>query len=125
MLGQEFGEQSMHGSTPSSGEAAILATAHWIEGVILGGFDTSVATIVIAGTGLLMLQGRFPAAHAMRALLGCFILFSSAPIAAGLIALGHGDSGRGMAVTPPDPPAFDVPKSAPDHDPYAGASVPM
>ena len=110
-----------------SGSSAIVAAVRWLEGTLLGTVATSVAVIAVAWVGLLMLAGRLEVRRGLTVILGCFILFGAASIAAGV----RGAAGSGpaqAALTPPPqpipgpPPSSPLPKANPD--PYAGAAVP-
>ena len=103
---------------------SVLANAtQWVSSLLLGSVATTVALLAIAGAGLLMLAGCLPKRRAARLLLGCFILFSAATIANGIV----------QTLASPSPPPSQVeltlqytaatprPSSL---DPYGGASVP-
>lgn len=106
------------------GDETILAAVGWIEGTLLGTLATIVAILAVAGIGLLMLQGRFALRHGARVLLGCFILFGAASIAAGLRSLTGETAGPQIVDARPPAPAPPLPDQSPPYDPYAGASVP-
>lgn len=106
-----------------SGQAALPAAVVWIERLILGPLGTSIAVLAIAFVGFAMLAGRVDWRKGLRVVLGCFILFGAPAIVNELMALLRG---TGAEVANPTPPAeFAPPASAPQSDPYAGASVPM
>lgn len=120
------------GFTPAPGEADALAAAvTWVQDVLLGSVATTIAVVAIAAIGFLMLTGRLPVRRGLTVLLGCFILFGAASIAAGLRGVATAVPAAG--VTPPAPqptaaiglePALVEPPVAPvSGDPYAGASI--
>lgn len=100
-----------------------MGATEWLRGTILGSFAKSIAILAIAAIGFLMLSGRISARRGATTIIGCFILFSAAVIANGLVGA--------MAPPPPavaeaaPPPAYtpSMPRPA-SSDPYAGASVP-
>ena len=114
-----------------AGSSVLVAAVQWIEGSLLGTVATSVAAVCIAWVGLMMLAGRIDLRRAASVVLGCFILFGAASIAAGIrTAAGLGDPAPDGPpvfaaipyVPPPPPPAPPPPRRNPD--PYAGAAVP-
>jgi type IV secretory pathway VirB2 component (pilin) len=111
---------------PATYGSAIPAASGWIEGLLLGNVATGIGILAVAGAGLLMLQGHFPFARGLRVVLGCFILFGSGAIAAGLMGIARSDRQSVHVVEIPQGPAVPpAPASAaPNADPYAGASVP-
>jgi type IV secretory pathway VirB2 component (pilin) len=107
----------------ADGQSAILEAARWLEQLLTGSVGTTVATIVIAIAGIVMMQGHLAPRRAVTVILGAFILFGAPAIAAGIVAAAKGQrarSDRAVSVTPP--PA--LPGAAPQFDPYAGASTP-
>lgn len=110
----------------TSADSAVLSTAHWLEGLLLGGLGTSIAVLAVAGLGLSMLQGRLPVRHGLRVVLGLFILFGAPLIASGLADIGSHDGPASAPLASAAAPQFTRPPSVrPNSDPYAGASVPM
>jgi len=113
----------------ASGDGALLGAAHWIEGMMVGPVATSLAVLAIAGTGLMMLNGRIPVRRGLTVALGCFVLFGAPTIARGLFASAASVAEPGSAGGPTAEAisAIPFPKSEPDKpqvsDPYAGASV--
>ena len=112
-----------------TGSGAIADGMAWVQGAALGNVATSVAVIAVAVTGLMMLAGRLALRRGITVVLGCFLLFGAAGIAAALTGLDRADapsspvsaSDRSPLASrlpaPPPPPAAD--------DPYAGASLPQ
>ncbi|WP_281253266.1 TrbC/VirB2 family protein [Sphingomonas lenta] len=101
-----------------------MGAVDWLRDVLLGSVATSVAVLAVAVVGLLMLSGRVPVRRGATVVIGCFVLFSAAMIADGLLSAARG-GGDAAAFPPAAPqPAYTpaVPKPAP-YDPYAGASV--
>lgn len=107
-------------------ETSLIGAVEWVRLVLLGALGMSTAALAVASIGLLMLSGRLPVRRGATVVVGCFVLFSAATIANGLV---------GAVVAPvhisadtvgiPQPIyAPTVPRSVP-YDPYAGASVPV
>ena len=115
-------------SDPPAGNSIADAVA-WIQEAALGTAATTIAIIAVAAIGLLILSGRLELRRGITVVLGCFILFGAAGIAATLTNIG-GVGMRANEISAPDssPLAQQVgasPPSAPAaYDPYAGASVP-
>jgi type IV secretory pathway VirB2 component (pilin) len=105
----------------------IAEGVNWVQGATLGSVATIVAVIAVAAVGLLLLSGRLDLRRGTTVVLGCFILFGAAGIAAVLTGVGRADT-HGSAIADRDPLAQhsrtspSPPASA--YDPYAGASVP-
>ena len=100
--------------------------AQWIAGLLTGTAATIIATIAVAVIGLLLLFGEVSIGRTGRVILGCFIVFGSGVIAAGLADLtgSSGDYGAGpvLVTQPVEFVSPDVNSSG--YDPYAGAAVP-
>ena len=104
---------------------ALVGAADWVRSLLTGSIALTVATLAVAGVGVMMLTGRIPARRTGQIVLGCFILFSAQAIAAGLVGL-HG--------APRLEPAADVAAATPayqatvpaleEKDPFAGAAAP-
>jgi type IV secretory pathway VirB2 component (pilin) len=108
-----------------AGSSVLVAAAQWLEGTLLGTIATTVAVIAVATVGLLALSGRIDVRRALTVVSGCFILFGSSSIVAGLQNLIREDG------APPAPgaraevsPLATLPQRPPGYDPYAGAAVP-
>lgn len=110
---------------------ALVAAVTWVQDVLLGSIATTIAVVAIAAIGLMMLTGRLPVRRGLTVLLGCFILFGAASIAAGLRGATAAIPGTGAtyAMSRPQPrpaiePELVAPVAAPlSSDPYAGASL--
>lgn len=109
--------------------SALVGAIVWLQTTMLGTVATTVAVIAVACIGMLSLSGRVPYRRGMTMLGGCFILFGSAQIAAGLQSItddGDRFAGSVVSATPPawvpPPPALAPSRN---YDPYAGASVPQ
>jgi type IV secretory pathway VirB2 component (pilin) len=119
----------MYASTSSPAGNSIADAVAWIQESALGTVATTIAIVAVAAIGLLMLSGRLELRRGITVVLGCFILFGAAGIAATLTNIG-GTGTRANQITASDssPLAQQVrasPSSAPAaYDPYAGASVP-
>jgi type IV secretion system protein VirB2 len=115
-----------------SGSSVVAAAVLWVEGTLLGTMATTIAVISVAAVGLMMLSGRIDLRRAASVILGCFVLFGAASIAAGIQAVAAGggppapvggtDFAAAPYVPPAPPPAPIAPPGNPD--PYAGAAVP-
>ena len=107
----------------------LLEAAQWIEGLVQGPLAVTLAILAVAGTGLMMLNGRLPARRGAIVIVGCFLLFGAPAIARGLYAsassvAGSDRSPSSSAQVLPEPPVPEPPPTAPSEaDPYAGASV--
>ena len=101
--------------------------AEWIARLLTGTSATIIATIAVAVIGLLLMLGEVSITRTARVILGCFIVFGSGVIAAGLADLTSSSSDYASApVAASQPPAeFVSPAVDPSgYDPYAGAAVP-
>lgn len=115
------------GGAESAG--ALVGAVEWLQGTLLGTLAATVAVIAVAAVGFGMLWGRIDLRRGATVIAGCFILFGSTNIVAGiLMAAGEGSSNyiELPAVFAPSPlPPTPSPASPEDYDPYAGASVPL
>ena len=66
------------------GSGPIIAAMSWLQGTLLGNVATTVAVIAVAMVGFMMLTGRMNWRFGATVILGCFILFGSASIVAGI-----------------------------------------
>ena len=66
------------------GSGPIIAAMSWMQGTLLGNVATTVAVIAVAMVGFMMLTGRMNWRFGATVILGCFILFGSASIVAGI-----------------------------------------
>lgn len=66
------------------GSGPILAAMSWLQGTLLGHVATTAAIIAVAMVGFMMLTGRINWRHGATVIFGCFILFGSAAIVAGI-----------------------------------------
>ena len=115
------------------GSSPLVAAVQWLEHMMLGTAASAVAVISIAITGFMMLSGRVDLRRGATVIIGCFILFGAAGIAAGIEATAASrsvaaDQAPGTVSEPPSQIFFMNPPSAdrrgPPADPYAGAAVP-
>jgi type IV secretion system protein VirB2 len=74
--------QSTGTSPPGSGP--INNALGWIQGTLLGNVATTAAVIAVAACGLMMLTGRMNWRYGATVIVGCFVLFGSAVIVAGI-----------------------------------------
>lgn len=113
---------------PGSGNA-LLSGVTWVRDAITGTTASVVATLAVAGIGLLMLQGRLPLRRGATVILGAFVIFGAATTAEGLLALaqagGSEYDAQGPVSSELPPPAIKPPAQSQAYDPYGGASVPI
>ena len=115
---------------PNNGNVFGVAL-QWVQATLLGSVATAITVIAVASVGLLLMSGRVDIRRAVQVVLGCFILFGAASIAAGIMRIAA-DGGSGPAISPsPTPPpiayvspAPALPANAVPYDPYAGAALP-
>lgn len=108
--------------------SVILPAGRWVEALVTGDLATTIAIIAVAAIGFAMLAGRIEVRKGLRVLLGCFIIFGAATIAAGLQRAAQSPSVPREAPAPVPPPVYVKPgqtDAANPNDPYAGASVPQ
>lgn len=67
-----------------SGSGVLVSAVNWLQGTLLGTVATVIAVIAIASVGFLMLTGRIDWRRGAIVVLGCFIVFGSASIVAGI-----------------------------------------
>lgn len=73
-----------------AGSGVLVSAVQWLEGTLLGTVATVVAVIAVASVGFMMLTGRINWRHGAVVIVGCFILFGSASIVAGIRAATAG-----------------------------------
>lgn len=107
--------------------AEIIGALQWVISVLLGPLGTSVAIMAVALIGFAMLRGRLALRRGAAVVTGCFILFSSRAIAAGLLSITQGTPAEPAQVRPASeiPPYVAATPPPIAYDPYAGASVPV
>ena len=110
-------------SEPHTSTESLLTASAWLQSVLLGSIASTLAILAVAAVGLLMLSGRTPIRRGTTVVIGCFILFSAATIADGLLS-SLGEPHPAIALTPPAPTYTVTEPRAPSADPYAGAAVP-
>ena len=66
------------------GSGPIVAALGWLQGTLLGNVATAVAVMAVAAVGFMMLTGRMNWRFGATVIIGCFILFGSASIVAGI-----------------------------------------
>jgi type IV secretory pathway VirB2 component (pilin) len=109
----------------AGGEALMVESARWIEGVVLDEIALGLCVIAVALIGALMLTGRLPLREGARIVVGCFVLLGAPVIAVGFVSGGSG-VGEASVTSPPvavqiDDPRPELPPA--NYDPYAGASL--
>lgn len=116
----------------SPGSPVIINALDWIERLLLGSTATVLATIAVAGAGMLLLTGRIEIRRGASIVIGCFLIFGAVTIANGIMAAAQRDSSPAIAdVAPPSPVYPQSPNPAqksqntPGYDPYAGAALPQ
>lgn len=67
-----------------AGSGPIVAALGWLQQTLLGQVATTVAVIAVAMVGFMMLTGRLNWRFGATVIVGCFILFGSAAIVAGI-----------------------------------------
>lgn len=108
-------------------DSPIADGVQWVQGAALGSTATAIAVLAVAAVGLLMLSGRLELRRGITVVLGCFILFGAAGIAA--VLTGSEDAPQSQILASDSSPLAQqmqnspAPAAAP-YDPYAGASVP-
>ena len=80
-------------TTDPQGSGPILAAMSWMQGTLLGNVATTAAVIAVAMVGFMMLTGRMNWRFGATVILGCFILFGSASIVAGIQSAATGAAG--------------------------------
>lgn len=113
-------------SPASTTGSALVNAVGWIRAALLGSVGTAAAVLAVAAIGLLMLSGRVPVRRGATVMIGCFVLFSAATIAEGLVNGVIRSYAEPIipTVVPQASYTPSVPKPVP-YDPYAGASVPV
>lgn len=102
----------------------MIEAVQWLEHTLLGTIATTVAIVAVGWVGFMTLSGRLNIRHGATVILGCFVLFGAASIAAGIRAAAGQSEASDFASAPPVAPIVIPPRSTPNYDPYAGASVP-
>lgn len=110
----------------SQPDAALPIAVRWIEGALLGSVATAVAVLAVAFLGYGMLAGRLDWRSGLRVVLGIFVLFGAPMIVRELTGAVRGveSAAPEQVATGAIPPQPEVPKNAPENDPYAGAGLP-
>lgn len=111
---------------------AIVAAIAWIEHVLLGTAATMLATIAVAGVGMLLLTGRIEIRRGASIIIGCFLIFGAATIANGIMSAALKDDAPAVANPAPPPPSYPQSpnpvqkgQNTPGYDPYAGVALPQ
>ena len=117
----------------SESNSPLTAAVLFVQGTLAGSVATAAAVLAIAGIGFLMLSGRLDVRRSVIVVLGCFVIFGAATIAAGIESaiFGSGEPGGSPGADSPlpvpPPPALasqPVKGKSGASDPYAGAAVP-
>lgn len=72
------------GYADPAGSGPIVGALQWVQGTLLGTVATVVAVVAIATVGFMMLTGRLNWRYGATVIMGCFVLFGAAGIAAGI-----------------------------------------
>jgi len=72
------------GAGGPAGSGPIVSALTWLQQTLLGQVATTVAVIAVAMVGFMMLTGRLNWRFGATVIMGCFILFGSAAIVAGI-----------------------------------------
>ena len=75
--------QAVAGADPQ-GSGPIVAALAGLQGTLLGNVATAVAVMAVAAVGFMMLTGRLNWRFGATVIIGCFILFGSSAIVAGI-----------------------------------------
>ena len=67
-----------------AGSGALVSAMNWLQGTLLGTVATVAAIIAVAVVGFMMLTGRINWRYGITVILGCFILFGTSSIVAGI-----------------------------------------
>lgn len=73
-----------------AGSGPINNALGWIQGTLLGNLATTAAVIAVAACGFMMLTGRMNWRYGATVIVGCFVLFGSAVIVAGIQSTAAG-----------------------------------
>lgn len=76
--------------TDPAGSGVFVNAVNWLQGTLLGTVATTVAVIAVAVVGFMMLTGRINWRRGAVVILGCFVVFGSASIVAGIRAAAVG-----------------------------------
>ncbi|HEV7232722.1 MAG TPA: TrbC/VirB2 family protein [Sphingorhabdus sp.] len=77
-------------ATSPAGSGPINNALGWIQGTLLGNLATTAAVIAVAACGFMMLTGRMNWRYGATVIVGCFVLFGSAVIVAGIQSTAAG-----------------------------------
>lgn len=97
----------------------------WIADLMVGSIAAATATIAIAVIGLLLFDGRLRWRQAMRAVLGCFLIFGAPAISRGITSFSEPSVRSSSPMAPHMELPAPLPRAPEQYDPYAGASVPQ
>ena len=104
--------------------SAVVAAANWLAGTLFGPVGLALCVVAVAMVGFMMLNGRLTVFHALRVLVGCFVLLGAPTIAISFLGFGEDAGVRPPEIdftpTVPSPPRNPPPAN---YDPYAGASL--
>lgn len=84
-LAAQTGAAAAQSANPQ-GSGPIIGALSWIQGTLMGNIATTAAVIAVAMVGFLMLTGRLNWRFGATVIVGCFIVFGSASIVAGIQA---------------------------------------
>jgi type IV secretion system protein VirB2 len=79
-----FPATAMAQGTDPAGSGPIVAALGWLQGTLLGNVATAVAVMAVAAVGFMMLTGRLNWRFGATVIIGCFVLFGSGAIVAGI-----------------------------------------
>ena len=110
--------------------SAAVSAADWIRLTLSGSMASAMATIAIAGMGLLLLAGRIDVRRGALTILGCFLVFGAGSIAQGFLSAARNAADTSVASGSPALPTYPTAKSVAaaqnqmDSSPYAGVARP-
>ena len=78
------GQAYAQAAADPQGSGPIVAALGWLQGTLLGNVATAVAVMAVAAVGFMMLTGRLNWRFGATVIIGCFILFGSSAIVAGI-----------------------------------------
>lgn len=102
---------------------ALTGAISWLLQLLTGSLAITLAILAVAFLGIQMLGGRVSRAKSVRVIVGAFILFGAPAISQGVLASAR-DGALEREAQQSSPPPPQLPATAPEFDPYAGAATP-
>jgi len=117
----------MYSGFDSTSDSSFVAAAKWLQAAMFGTIATSIAIVAVAALGVLLLQGQLPVRRSATVILGCFLLFGSSLLAAGLQS---GAAAFASGAPPPmvpraavSAPVYPAPQGLPGNDRYTSPTA--